>query len=54
MVDTVPEDFKRRSFRQDLPRSALAGETALSPDFLHADTTSGGLPQSPRTVQAPR
>jgi hypothetical protein len=54
MVDTVPEDFIRRAFRQDLSRSAPAGETALSPDFLHAHTMSGGLPQRPRTVPAPR
>jgi hypothetical protein len=53
-MDTVPEDFKRRAFRQDLPRSAPAGETALSPDVSRAHTTSGGSPQSPRTVGAAR
>jgi hypothetical protein len=53
-MHTVPEDCKRRPLRQDLSRSAPAGETALSPDVLHADPTSGGLPQSPRTVPAAR
>jgi len=54
MVDTVPEDFNRGALRQDPSRSAPAGETALSPDFLNAHTTSGGFPQSPGTVPAPR
>ncbi len=54
MLDTVPEGFKRRSFRLDLSRSGRAGETPLSSDFLQAHTTNGGLTQSPRMVPAPR
>ncbi len=53
-MDTVPEDFKRGAFRQDLSRSASAGETALSPDVSRAPATGGGSPKSPRTVPTPR
>jgi hypothetical protein len=52
MVDTVPQDFQRRPFRQGLSRAGV-GETALSSDFLHAHTASSGPPQSPRAVPAP-
>jgi hypothetical protein len=54
MIHTVPEGCKRRPLRQDLSRIAPAAETALAPDALHAHPTSGGLPQSPRSVPAPR
>ncbi len=53
-MDIVPEDFKRRAFRQDLSRCAPAAEEAPSPDFLLAHATSGGFRQRPRTVPAPR
>ena len=50
---TCPEDFMRRALRLDLSRSAPAGETASSPDVVHAAQSRGGFPRSPRTVAAP-
>ena len=53
-MDTLPEDFTRRPFRNDLSSSAPAGERVLPPGFLDAHAPSGALPQSPRTVPAPQ
>jgi hydroxypyruvate isomerase len=53
-MDTLSQDFKRLAFRQDLSRIAPIGETVLTFDFWHAQTTSGDFAQRLRKVGASR